>query len=96
MLRVPGVKTSPLTRAGDGLQVIGSFFCLCGCGVNAIKCNEEERKPSPDGVSQAKLSPLAFSASCYLFHASLAGKLWRGRGAKLGQLAFCVLNASKF
>lgn len=80
-LPVPSVKTS-LTRAGDGLQIIGGFFhlCHCCCGVNAIKCNEEEHKPSPNHLSQAELIPLAFTASCYLFHASLEGKLWKGKG----------------
>lgn len=95
---MPSVKTSPLIREGDGLQVISICFHLCCCGVNAINAlgggeeeDEEEPKPSPNHLSQAKLSPLAFKASSYLFVTSLAGKLWRGRGNKLGSAGvLCV------
>jgi len=53
------------------------------------------RKRNTNLLQTAELSPLAFAASCCLFHASLAGELRTGRGDKLGQLEFCILNMPK-
>lgn len=54
VLPEPGVKASPLTRAGDGLQAIGS--CFRRRGVSAVTHSEEERKPSPNHLSLARFS----------------------------------------